>query len=142
MSPKDRLNRTMLFAAAIALAATTSPIALAATTKDVLVIGKSADPQTLDPAVTMDNNDWTITYPAYQRLVRYKTENGKGSTSVEGELATGWTVSPDNLTWDFKLKPGNSFADGTRDNNMDMVKLMQATTPAQRETIARYLSSL
>ena len=113
MSPKDRLNRTMLFAAAIALAATTSPIALAATTKDVLVIGKSADPQTLDPAVTMDNNDWTITYPAYQRLVRYKTENGKGSTSVEGELATGWTVSPDNLTWDFKLKPGNSFADGT-----------------------------
>lgn len=113
MSPKDRLNRTMLFAAALALAATTSPIALAATTKDVLVIGKSADPQTLDPAVTMDNNDWTITYPAYQRLVRYKTENGKGSTSVEGELATGWTVSPDNLTWDFKLKPGNSFADGT-----------------------------
>jgi peptide/nickel transport system substrate-binding protein len=113
MPSKNRLNGTTLFAAAIALAATTSPMALAATAKDVLVIGKAADPQTLDPGVTVDNNDWTVTYPAYQRLVHYKTENGKGLTSVEGELATGWTVSPDNLTWDFKLKPGNVFPDGT-----------------------------
>lgn len=38
--------------------------ALAATPADTLVIGKPADPQTLDPAVTIDNNDWTVTYPA------------------------------------------------------------------------------
>ncbi|HEV2677408.1 MAG TPA: ABC transporter substrate-binding protein [Aliidongia sp.] len=94
-------------------AAAAAPAAWAATAKDVLVIGKSADPQTLDPGVTVDNNDWTVTYPAYQRLVRYKTENGKGLTSVEGDLATKWTVSADNLAWDFTLKPGNSFADGT-----------------------------
>ena len=45
-------------------------------------------------------------------------------------------------SYDYLLSALNSFADGTRDNNADMVKLMQATTPAQRETIARYLSSL
>jgi cytochrome c553 len=45
-------------------------------------------------------------------------------------------------SYDYLLAAMNSFADGTRDNNMDMVKLMQATTPAQRQTIARYLSSL
>ena len=45
-------------------------------------------------------------------------------------------------SYDYLLAALNSFADGTRDNNADMVKLMQATTPAQRETIARYLSSL
>ena len=48
--------------------------AIAATAQDTLIIGKPADPQTLDPAVTFDNNDWTITYPSYQRLVGYKTD--------------------------------------------------------------------
>ncbi|UHL63731.1 ABC transporter substrate-binding protein [Paralcaligenes sp. KSB-10] len=81
--------------------------------KDTLMIGKSADPQTLDPAITIDNNDWTVTYPAYQKLMRYKqTADGKGSTEVEGDLAASWTVSPDNLTWTFKLQPNQKFADG------------------------------
>ena len=74
----------LLIAAIITSA--TAPV-LAAVPKNMLVIGKAADPQTLDPAVTIDNNDWTVTYPAYQRLVKYKTENGKGATDVEGDLA-------------------------------------------------------
>lgn len=40
--------------------ATTMPVAHAAVPKDMLLIGKAADPQTLDPAVTIDNNDWTV----------------------------------------------------------------------------------
>lgn len=76
---------------------------------DVLVIGKAADPASLDPAVTMDNNDWTVTYPAYQRLVHYAS----GKTTVEGELASSWTVSDDGLVWDFELSEGNAFADGS-----------------------------
>ena len=51
--------------------------------------------------------------PCYQRLVRYKTVGGKGSTEVEPELAESWKVSKDGLTWDFKLKAGNKFDDGT-----------------------------
>ena len=72
---------TTLIAATLALSA---PLALAAVPKDMLVIGKAADPQTLDPAVTIDNNDWTVTYPSYQRLVKYKP----GTTEVEGDLST------------------------------------------------------
>ena len=45
-------------------------------------------------------------------------------------------------SYDYLLSAMNKFADGERENNADMVKLMQATTPAQRQTIARYLSSL
>jgi cytochrome c553 len=45
-------------------------------------------------------------------------------------------------SYDYLLSAMNNFADGKRENNADMVKLMQATTPAQRQTIARYLSSL
>ncbi|MEY4507061.1 MAG: hypothetical protein RL297_1639 [Pseudomonadota bacterium] len=103
---------TVLMGALVALSAIAMP-ALAQNAKDVLVIGKAADPQTLDPGVTMDNNDWTASYYAYQRLVRYKSLGGKGSTEVESELAESWTVSKDGLTWDFKLKAGNKFDDGT-----------------------------
>ncbi|WP_225783866.1 ABC transporter substrate-binding protein [Xenophilus sp. Marseille-Q4582] len=99
--------------ALLAAAALSVPVALAKTPQDTLVIGKSADPQNLDPAVTMDNNDWTVTYPAYQRLVRYKVVDGKSSSELEGDLALGWTASADGLNWEFKLKPGQRFADGS-----------------------------
>jgi len=79
-----------------------------------LVIAKASDPQTLDPAVTMDNNDWTVSYPIYQRLVSYEISNeGKGLTSVTGELAKSWHVSEDGLQWVFKLNEGHKFSDGT-----------------------------
>ena len=87
--------------------------AWAAAPADTLVLGKAADPQNLDPAITMDNNDWTLTYPSYQRLIRYKVEKGKGSTNVEGDLAASWKASKDNLTWEFKLRAGQKFDDGT-----------------------------
>lgn len=86
---------------------------LAVTPADSLVLGKPSDPQTLDPAITIDNNDWTVTYPCYQRLMRYKVEGGKGSTNVEGDLAESWKASKDNLVWDFKLRKGQKFDDGT-----------------------------
>ncbi|NLY63448.1 MAG: ABC transporter substrate-binding protein [Alcaligenaceae bacterium] len=115
----QRIYKKVLVAAfASALGFTmTLPAAMAATPKDTLVIAKSSDPQTLDPAITMDNNDWTVTYPAYQHLVKYK----KGSTDVEGDLAESWEASADNLTWVFKLKPGHKFNDGS-DVTADAVK--------------------
>ncbi len=100
-------------AAAVALTLSLSPAVQAAVPKDMLVIAKAADPQNLDPAVTIDNNDWTVTYPAYQRLIQYKTAGGKGSTDIEGDLASGWTVSADQLVWTFTLKPGQKFDDGS-----------------------------
>jgi peptide/nickel transport system substrate-binding protein len=88
-------------------------LAWAAAPADTLVIGKASDPQNLDPGITIDNNDWTVTYPCYQRLMRYKVEKGRGSTSVEGDLAANWKVSKDNLTWEFKLRKGQQFDDGS-----------------------------
>ncbi|MGE8414441.1 MAG: ABC transporter substrate-binding protein [Pseudomonas sp.] len=111
--PDVRLStRVVLSLLCAALSLGAWQAASAAAPKDTLMIGKAADPQTLDPAVTIDNNDWAVTYPAYQKLVTYKVENGKGSTEVQGDLAESWSTSADNLTWDFKLKPGNKFDDG------------------------------
>ncbi|MGB3423163.1 MAG: ABC transporter substrate-binding protein [Castellaniella sp.] len=106
------MRRTLMAAVLGAGAWALAGGALAATPADTLVIGKPADPQTLDPAITIDNNDWTVTYPAYQRLMRYKQVDGKGSTEVEGDLAASWSASPDNLVWTFKLNEGQQFSDG------------------------------
>lgn len=98
--------------ACVALSVLAAGSAIAETPPDVLVIGKASDPATLDPGVTIDNNDWTVTYPAYQRLVAYDVADGVGQTTVSGQLAESWTVSDDGLVWDFTLRPGNFFSDG------------------------------
>ena len=57
------------------------------------------------------------------RLVGYKIEGDKSSTEVQGDLAESWSTSADNLTWDFKLKPGNKFDDGTAVDAVEAVGL-------------------
>src|SRR5690606_12294054 len=96
--------RAPLLAAAMLLAAALAGTGPAdATEADVLVVGKAGDADNLDPAVTMTNNSWTVTYPAYERLVQFKVEDGRGSTEVEGSLAKSWTTSDDGLEWTFTL---------------------------------------
>lgn len=46
------------------------------------------------------------------------------------------------LSYDYLIGAMRSFADGKRTNNLDMPGFMKALTDAQREAIARYLSSL
>ena len=104
------IRNAFMVACAATLGLSVGVAAQAATPKNMLVISKSADPQMLDIAVTMDNNDWSITYPSYQRLIKYKAG---GSTEVEGELAKSWTTSADKLTWTFTLNDGQKFSDGT-----------------------------
>lgn len=74
-----------------------------------LTIGVSAESGTLDPAVTMDNSAWKITYQAYERLVDYDGS----STNIKPGLAKTWDVSDDGKTWTFHLDEGHKFADGT-----------------------------
>lgn len=77
--------------------------------KDKLTVAITADQGTLDPAVTMDNSAWKITYPAYERLVEYDG----ASTNVKPGLAKEWKVSADGKTWTFTLNEGHKFADGS-----------------------------
>ncbi len=80
-----------------------------ATPKDILVIGTREDVRMLDPAVTFDNQDWRVTYPCYDRLVKYKGS----STEVEPSVAESWSANEDGTVWTFKLKKGIKFDDGT-----------------------------
>jgi peptide/nickel transport system substrate-binding protein len=65
-------------------------------------------PSGLDPDVFYDVEGLQITNAAYEGLLRYD-DAGK----LVGDLATRWTVSDDGLTYDFALRPGVRFADGT-----------------------------
>jgi peptide/nickel transport system substrate-binding protein len=89
-----------------ALAMTAAP-ALAAT--NVLVLDKSEDPPTCDPGIEISNNGYTLIFPTYERLVRYKG----ATTDIEGELAESWSVDKDGTSYIVKLKPGHKFDDGS-----------------------------
>jgi peptide/nickel transport system substrate-binding protein len=68
-----------------------------------------SDPPPLDPDTFYQPEGLLIMTSAYQGLLRY----APGSTTIEGLLATTWTVSPDGLSYTFALRPGVKFADGT-----------------------------
>jgi cytochrome c553 len=45
-------------------------------------------------------------------------------------------------SYEYLLQAMNSFANGERSNNADMVKIMQGLSPAQRDAMAKYISAL
>jgi peptide/nickel transport system substrate-binding protein len=55
--------------------------------------------------------------PHYSTLLKFDTAN---YPQVEGDLAESWTVSPDRLTYAFKLRPNVLFHDGSRLTSEDV----------------------
>lgn len=81
----------------------------AVSSDQTLTVAISADVETLDPAVTMDNASWRITYPAYERLVGFVG----GTTDLRPELATEWSSNANGTAWTFTLATDHTFSDGT-----------------------------
>jgi peptide/nickel transport system substrate-binding protein len=75
----------------------------------VLMFARGADSQKLDPADVDDGESMKVLVNVCQGLVRFK----HGTTEPEPCLATSWTISPDGLTYTFKLRDGVRFHDGT-----------------------------
>lgn len=75
---------------------------------DTLIVSIPEEVGTLDPGVSMDNAEWKIIYPTYERLVDYDGS----STEVKPALASSWEISDDGLTYTFTLEEGHQFADG------------------------------
>ena len=77
--------------------------------RDTLIFARGADSQKLDPADVDDGESIKVLVNICQGLVRFK----HGTTEVEPCLATSWTISPDGLTYTFRIRPGVHFHDGT-----------------------------
>ncbi len=86
--------------------------ALAQTPPGVLIVGQIAEPKALDPAAVTAVNDFRILMNVYDGLVQYKS----GTLEVEPALATAWEISDDGTLYDFTLRDGVTFHDGSAFN--------------------------
>ena len=66
------------------------------------------DVSTLDPAFGYDWQNWSLIKSLFSRLMDYKP----GTTELTPDLAESYTVSPDGLTYTFKLRHGVKFHNG------------------------------
>ena len=91
-----------------------SPLAAAA---DQIVIGLQQEPTTLDPTADATASiDGMMTMNVFEALTTV-AENGE----VKPNLATGWKVSDDGLTYTFQLAEGVTFHDGSAFDADDVV---------------------
>lgn len=72
-------------------------------------LGTAANPATLDPAVSGDNETFRVTRQVYEGLIGVDRETG----AAVPLLATDWISSPDRLQYTFILRRGVKFHDGT-----------------------------
>jgi peptide/nickel transport system substrate-binding protein len=73
-----------------------------------LTIARAADSQSMNNTTVFDNESIWVFEQIYQTLYTVNT-NGKG---VKPELATGYSISPNNLTYTFTLRSGVKFSNG------------------------------
>lgn len=73
------------------------------------IFAMAGDASGLDPSLVTDRISLMVTSQVYETLVNYQP----GGTIPTPGLAESWSVSPDGLTWTFKLRPGLKFHDGT-----------------------------
>jgi peptide/nickel transport system substrate-binding protein len=128
--------------AGIAFAATPRPAAAAAGDNCVKVLGYewSGEKQSMDPADMHSGDDAYHTFAVYNRLVDVD-DNFK----VLPELATEWSVSPDNLTWTFKLRQGVKFHSGKDLSSADVVytfkRLLDPTLASGAQSVLEFLDA-
>lgn len=104
------LAGAVLAATAACSAGSTAPGASPGPAAGSLTIGLTAEPANLDFTRTDGAAiPEALLVNVYEGLVKLDQETGK----VVPALAESWTVSPDGLTYDFKLRQGVTFSNGT-----------------------------
>jgi peptide/nickel transport system substrate-binding protein len=73
------------------------------------VFGRSGDSVRLDPATVADLESFRVTDQLFDTLVQFDGS----STDLRPALARSWDISPDGLTYTFRLREGVRFHDGT-----------------------------
>jgi peptide/nickel transport system substrate-binding protein len=94
--------------AALALALLAAPAAHAQAPKHVLKMGWAQDPQTLNPFVDYDEEDFTVWAINWDLLVGFSPK----TLGPAPGLARSWDVSPDKRTVTFHLVKGAKWSDG------------------------------
>src|SRR3954469_5770829 len=75
-----------------------------------LIYGLDAEPPNYDCQGTTTFVEMQTVGTHYSRLVKFDPDNYPG---IKADLAESWTISPDQLTYTFKIKSGVKFHDGS-----------------------------
>jgi peptide/nickel transport system substrate-binding protein len=101
---------TLLTGALVALAPTPAPAADTPRRGGVLLAVIGADPPSLDPHQESTFANIELVAPLYSTLLQLDPYS---YPKIIGDLATEWKISPDGLTYTFKIHPGVQFHDGS-----------------------------
>ncbi len=89
--------------------------ALAQKMSEILVFGQEATPPTLDPHFSTSVATRNVAMHIFEQLIT-RDENNK----VIPELAQSWQISPDQLTYTFKIRTGLKFHNGKELTSADV----------------------
>jgi peptide/nickel transport system substrate-binding protein len=104
------LTTTAGTAAAISLAPLGATSAWAKTPKNMAVMAKQIDDVvSFDPGESYEFTDNEVEANCYSKLI---TPDLKHGTKMFGDLAESWSVTPDGLTFTFRLRADKHFASG------------------------------
>ena len=102
-------------------------------TKDSVVIAIGSEPETLDPTQGWGHGNAPI---VQSTLVRYTSH-----LSFENDLATGYELSPDGLTWTFSIRDDVKFTDGEKLTASDVAFTLETAKAAQGAVDLTYMES-
>ena len=99
------------------------------------ISAKTTEATGLDPQLVTSLSRTRISPLTYNQLVRFDTE-----MNPVPELAESWQVSPDGLTWTFKLRQGVRFHDGQELTSADVKfsfdRLQEKNSPGKADFVA------
>jgi len=81
-----------------------------------LVVAEDVPPQTFDPTQSSQIRTWYTWQLVYEGLVLADVEG-----RIKPVLAAKWTTAPDNLSYEFELREGVAFSDGSPVTAEDVV---------------------
>lgn len=106
--------------------------------KDALSYVLDSEPSTLDPVMTFSLTESTLELALYDGLTRIDAHN-----RPQPALAQSWTLSPDGLTYIFKLRPQIQWSDGTPITAEDFVfSWLRALAPTTASSNAYMLYNI
>ncbi len=103
-----------------------------------LVFERGGEPTSFDPLVGDGDtfSEWEM-MQVFDGLVRYLP----GTLSVQPDIATSWSVSPDGLTYRFDIRHGVRFSNGSPLTTNDVVFSLRRLASPKADAIAPFIYS-
>ncbi|MBR3570074.1 MAG: ABC transporter substrate-binding protein [Oscillibacter sp.] len=101
------------------------------------------NPDTVDPQCTSEH--YAVALNVFDRLVEVRADSERGSSELAPSLAESWEISPDGLTYSFRLREGVTFSNGSpltaSDVKFTLTRLLTHPDSCNRDIAAAILGA-